>query len=90
MLLSNTSSYKATEHQHLLSHRSAGDGVVPEAANPEEMSPAIIAVYCPTPLKTLPVPAAQQFDEYAPDLQTSHQQHLMAQREKAKCQRGHT
>ena len=38
---------------------SAGAGILPEATNPKEMSPAVIAVYSSTHLEALPMPAIQ-------------------------------
>ena len=43
-------------------HMSAGGGILPEATNPEKMSPALIAVYCSTHLEALLMPAVQKHD----------------------------
>ena len=49
---------------------SAGDGILPEATNPEEMSPALITIYGSTHLEALLMPAVQEHDEHTPELQT--------------------
>lgn len=45
---------------NLLDYTLADHGILPEAANPEEMSPAIIAVHCSAQLEATPMPAIPQ------------------------------
>ena len=69
------------QHQHCTFsvyslHMSAGDGTLPEATNPEEMSPALIAIYGSTHLEALLMPAVQEHAEHASELQTCNHHSL--------------